>query len=344
MGNWYRGDGTQSGPPQSTSELARRARHPHPGDYLADDGLVNAVNVALLLNQPLLLTGEPGTGKSQLAYSVAWELGLGEPLRFNTKSTSTARDLLYSYDALGRFHAAQTGGATDTARFITFNALGLAILYTNEPADLAAVLGNGRAHETRRRSVVLVDEVDKAPRDFPNDLLIELEESRFRIPELGNVEICANRQLLPILIITSNSEKDLPDAFLRRCAYYHLPFPDRQRLTSIVERRLGQYAGGSSDFLSSALDLFELLRRKGAGLRKPPSTAEFLAWVAALRNREPDNPNPLSDARAAALQTLSLLVKTAEDQGRSADVVARWAEGRSATAPDRERSASTEAA
>jgi MoxR-like ATPase len=297
--------------------------------------LVNAVNVSLLLNQPLLLTGEPGTGKSQLAYSLAWELGMGDPLKFRTKSTSTARDLFYTYDALGRFHAAQSVAApAGPGQYLKLQALGLAMALSNtySPRDL---LPPQYANQAPRRSVVLIDEIDKAPRDFPNDILNELEDNRFLISELDNLEISADPDLPPILIITSNSEKDLPDAFLRRCAFYNVPFPDRAGLARIVALRLGEYAGGSSQFLDDALEIFDLLRRSSNSLRKPPATAEFLGWLAALRNASPDAANPLREP-GVAMCTVGVLIKTAEDQDHATQVMTRWSEKNGVTAPRQE--------
>src|SRR5205085_1382510 len=149
---------------------------------------------------------------------------------FETKSTSLARELFYAYDTLGRFHAAQTGeGSQKNLDYVTYNALGVAILRANEEAAVAKWIpqGKGFVHGGRRRSVVLIDEIDKAPRDFPNDILNEVEGMYFRIPELGDALIKADETMRPVLILTSNSEKNLPDAFLRRCIYYYLPFPDR---------------------------------------------------------------------------------------------------------------------
>src|SRR5262249_52414736 len=178
---------------------SRRAEQTKPEGYLADAGLVDAVNVALLLGQPLLLTGEPGTGKTQLAYSLAWELGLDEPLKFETKSTSTASDLFYTYNALGHFHAAQCGEASRRALdYLTYNALGIAILRANDESSVRAYLPDDFRHGGRRRSVVLIDEIDKAPRDFPNDLLNEVEAMYFRIPELSNALIAAHPAMHPI--------------------------------------------------------------------------------------------------------------------------------------------------
>lgn len=214
--------------------------------YVADEGLVDAVNVALMLGQPLLLTGEPGTGKTEVAFSIGCELGY-ETYKYETKSNSTAKELFYTYDALGRFHAAQLAdqrkdedppeGRVEGRDYISYNALGLAILYSNEFGTLESLLPWGFARwQCPARSVVLIDEIDKAPRDFPNDLLNELEQLYFNIPELGLTykKIAANQELRPIVVITSNSEQGLPDAFLRRCIYYDIPFPDEDRLERIV--------------------------------------------------------------------------------------------------------------
>ncbi|MCP4665432.1 MAG: MoxR family ATPase, partial [Deltaproteobacteria bacterium] len=170
-------------------------------------------------------------------------------------------------------------------------------------------------------------EIDKAPRDFPNDLLSELEEMFFRVPELGNVRIAAAPELQPVVVLTSNSEKDLPDAFLRRTVYYNIPFPERPRLEEIVAGRLGSWAGGSSEFLADALDVFFELRR--AGLRKKPATAELLGWLVSLRQLGGEAENPLADEPRLALDTLSNLIKTAEDQEAATRVVERWSERRS---------------
>src|SRR4051812_14381634 len=190
---FYSGTGTARGDGAAEEfDVPRRADQTRPESYRADQGLVDAANVAILLGQPLLLTGEPGTGKTQFAHSLAWELGLGEPLVFETKSTSAAADLFYHYDALGRFHAAQVGEVgRRTLDYIHYRAMGVAILRANAEAEVAAFLPEGFRHGGPRRSVVLIDEVDKAPRDFPNDLLNEVEGMFFRVPELGNVTISA---------------------------------------------------------------------------------------------------------------------------------------------------------
>ncbi|HEX6903932.1 MAG TPA: MoxR family ATPase [Thermoanaerobaculia bacterium] len=323
---FYSGEGTRPGG-QIEVPASRRTELTKPENYRAEPGLAAAVNVALLLGQPLLLTGEPGTGKTQLAYSLAWELDYGEPLKFETKSTSTARDLFYTYDALGRFQARESGASAEPLSYINFCALGIAIMRANDEKAVAHFLPTGFEHGGQRRSVVLIDEIDKAPRDFPNDILNEIEDMYFRIPELGNERIAAEPGMQPVVVITSNSEKDLPDAFLRRCIYYHLSFPQPERLKEIVTSRLGEFAASSSSLLKDALDLFFLLRRDASGLRKKPATAELLGWLIALRHAE-NGKNPLAGSPDLALSTLSSLVKTTEDQPRAEQVVRQWFKSR----------------
>ena len=178
----------------------------------------------------------------------------------------------------------------------------------------------------KKRTVVLIDEVDKAPRDFPNDILNELDLLYFRIPELGNVKIEADRnsEYQPIVIITSNSEKDLPEAFLRRCVYYDIPFPDDNRLREIINNRLGLFSSGTNQFLDDALDLFEKLR---VNLNKKPATAELLGWLLTLQKVSGNAKNPLAETDLAK-RTLSSLVKTAADQQNATQLVNQWMEER----------------
>ncbi|MEM7018102.1 MAG: MoxR family ATPase [Pseudomonadota bacterium] len=292
---------------------SRRASQTDPMAYMPDPELVDAVNVALMLGQPLLLTGEAGTGKTQLAYHLAFQLGL-EVHKFETKSNSQARDLFYTYNTLGRFQAAQTQeGSQRGSDYLTFNALGLAIMQTNPGEQTADYLPPDFVRGEPCRSVVLIDEIDKAPRDFPNDILSEVENLYFRIPELDNVKLEANPELSPILVLTSNSEKHLPDAFLRRCAFHHIAFPSRERLQAIADARLGQQLRLNDMFLDQALTLFEELRSPRSGLRKKPATAELLNWLQALRGLYPDSDNPLAETNSVK-RTLGSLVKTSEDQ------------------------------
>src|SRR5581483_743941 len=198
--------------------------------YEADEDLEAAVNVALLLGQPLLLTGEPGTGKTQLPFHVSNQFGWGDPLIFEAKSTSTYRDLFYTYDALGRFHAKDIDGASRAARdYIEYNALGRAILRTHERCHVDRYLGAGYRHDGPTSSVVLIDEIDKAPRDFPNDILRELENLYFKVPEIDLEEIRACPDHRIVVVITSNSEKTLPPAFLRRCSFFHIKPPEKNK-------------------------------------------------------------------------------------------------------------------
>jgi MoxR-like ATPase len=306
-----------------------------PAHYIPEPGLRDAVNVALSLGQPLLLTGEPGTGKTQLAWSLAYDLGLGDPLVFDTKTTTSATDLFYQYDALRHFRDAQTGREDMSVRdYVEFQALGLAILRAMDPAEAAPFLPAKEAGRPRRRSVVLVDEIDKAPRDVPNDLLREVVEMRFRVREAASGDfpevMQADKEFRPIVVITSNSEKNLPDAFLRRCVFYHLGFPDYDTLRKIVELRLGAADGAAGAARAGAASAAGAASPSSAGeaidasavrdfleirklpLKKAPATAELLAWVRVLRDRGID---PVREPKRAA-PTLSVLAKTVEDLHR----------------------------
>ena len=307
-------------------QASSRAAESVPEHYNTEQGLVDAVNVALLMGQPLLLTGEPGTGKTQLAYRVAWELGFDPPLKFETKSDSVAKDLFYHYDALARFHAAQIRSPSlKTTDFITYNALGIAIIRSNgrDEFEHTDILPKHFDFGSCPRSVVLIDEIDKAPRDFPNDILNELEWLYFKIPELDNIILKAASGMEPVVIITSNSEKDLPDAFLRRCVFYHIQFPDPDRLKTIVENRLGDLVANNQGMLADSLKMFEKLRSAGVGLMKKPATAELLAWLTAL-NRTKTTENPFADDQRAIEHSLGVLIKSRDDLSAAMQVVAEW--------------------
>ncbi|WP_133510526.1 AAA family ATPase [Candidatus Thiosymbion oneisti] len=338
-----------------------------PQGYRATDRTAAAVEVALTLGMPLLVTGEPGSGKSGLAASIAWELGLGEVLRFAVKSDTESRDLFYRFDTVGRFHAANTlkegDPGTDPGRFITFEPLGRAILLA-KPERVVRELGvpdYAVAHPGRqRRSVVLIDEIDKAPRDVPNDILVEIEHMQFDIPELSGagrptvhvgLEPEENRYR-PIVVFTSNSEKALPDPFLRRCVYLHQQFPpfeaelegklseDQVTVESIVSARLGaRYQGQdqTSRRIQDAVGFFRFLREQ-AGLERRPTLAELLDWLdylmpqrtpilewhalAALTQRE-----GVGEARLRA-GIESLLLKSPADQARTDTLLTDWRGGR----------------
>lgn len=252
------------------AELIAQGRMDDPADYEADPGLVDAMNVALLLGRPLLLTGRPGTGKSQFADRAAWEFDLAPVLRFEAQSVSEARDLFYTFDMVGRMAAAQPGAGlqrADAARFVTLAALGKAVLYSMPLAGANAPVAPVDAFGIRldpphpapqqgRASVVLIDEIDKASRDFPNDLLNAIERLSFELPELEGRRFEAARALetRPIVVITSNSERELPEPFLRRCVYYNIPDPTPQTLGRIVAARvLGQRGSGGIAAGSAAL-------------------------------------------------------------------------------------------
>ena len=283
-----------------------------PAGYLAGEGLRDAVNVALTLGQPLLVTGEPGTGKTQLAASLAYELGLPAPLVFQTKTTSTARDLFYRYDALGHFHDAQfSKEEAPIEKYITYEALGRAILLSMKPEEADAFLPEALRGTGPARSVVLIDEVDKAPRDLPNDVLNEIEQMSFTVRETGRT-FSADQSYRPIVILTSNSEKNLPDAFLRRCVFYHINFPHGDRLKEIVRRRL-RFAGSfTPQMLDHAIEHFEKIRE--LTLKKRPATAELLAWLRILEKRQIDVKNLQRGEAEALAFTYSILSKSKEDQ------------------------------
>jgi MoxR-like ATPase len=335
MGYPYFARGLSFVPPTVRSEdvpTLDRGRMDDPKFYIPHPDLSHAVNVALLLGMPLLLTGEPGTGKTLLAYVVANELQC--PVhKFETKSTSAARDLFYTYDAITSF---KMRDITDQRTFIRYQALGKAILDAFPRSEIASLLPPEEAdyaHSGPRRAVVLIDEIDKAPRDFPNDLLNEIERLYFRIPELSNRSTPGadpgspgiGPRYRPIVIITSNSEKGLPDPFLRRCVYYDIPFPGPEQMREIVAARI---AGLTTDkFLAEALDLFYLLRheRRETSLKKEPSTSELLNWLQVLIHRGAQSEFSLKQQKPVLLQTLSTLVKGPEDRREAEEFIkSRW--------------------
>jgi MoxR-like ATPase len=286
-----------------------------PRDYLPDAGLVDAFRATLLLRRPMLITGEPGTGKTQAAHYLNWKLGYGEKaLRFDAKSTSTARDLFYSYNTMARFHAAQTGeGSQNSVDYIQYNALGTAILRAMSSPSLDGCLPSDFQHpEIPMQSVVLIDEVDKAPRDFPNDLLNELENMVFKVPELGNREFQADQKYLPVVVITSNSEKNLPAAFLRRCVYYHIPKPSREQFALILKSRL--HVDVDSPLMEDALTFLMYSRGGEAELTKKPATAELLDFVLVLQANGATPDQRFREIEPIVVSALGTLIKGETDE------------------------------
>ena len=269
-------------PTETPPETVRSALHacvavkPDPAEQLGapyelTEDVATAVNVALALGQPLLVTGEPGCGKTSLAYGVALQLGQSRVWRFDTQSTTTSDELFYRFDHVRRFHDASVR-ERDTLR---------------EAAAYVELQAFGAALRSEDTEVILLDEVDKAPRDLPNDLLRRIEEPmRFQIREVTG-EGTLEQKARHLVIITSNHERELPEPFLRRCAFVHLAFPeDPARLVKIVRRHLG---GGGDDGLTEAaaarfLDVRKKLRENAAeGMARLPGTSELIAWTRTLR-------------------------------------------------------------
>ena len=251
--------------------------------YLASPELRDAVNVAVALERPLLIKGEPGTGKTMLAEAVAEGLGL-ELLSWNVKSTSKARDGLYVYDTVERLNDARFGDRDirDISRYIKLGPL-------------------GRSFQTPERVVLLIDEIDKADMEFPNDLLHELDRMSFLIDETGETVAAAHR---PVVVVTSNNEKELPDAFLRRCVFHYIAFPDQELMADIVQVHHPEL---EEEMLRQVLIAFYWLREQ-TEIRKRPSTSELIDWIAALRRA-----GVRKEAMEEKLPFLGVLLKHEQD-------------------------------
>ena len=227
-------------------------------DYIINDDLKLTANIAISMHKPLLVKGEPGTGKTALAEAVARALDM--PLiTWSIKSTTKAQDGLYTYDVVRRLYDSELGneGVEDIKRYIRMGKI-------------------GEAFTSDEQCVLLIDEIDKADLEFPNDLLWELDRMEFYIPETDETITAKNP---PIVIITSNAEKELPDAFLRRCAFHYIEFPDTHMMRQIV---LAHYPDLEDELIEQVLDAFFYVRDY-FDLKKKPGTSELLDWISALR-------------------------------------------------------------
>jgi len=257
--------------------------------YVATEDLMVAVNAAVALERPLLVKGEPGTGKTILAAEVA--KALGRPLiQWHIKSTTKAQQGLYEYDAVARLRDSQLGD--------------------ERVHDIANYIVKGRlweAFETDDRPVLLIDEIDKADIEFPNDLLLELDRMEFHVYETKETVVAQNR---PIVVITSNNEKELPDAFLRRCFFHYIRFPDRETMEQIVAVH---YPGIQKRLVQAALTMFFEMREV-PGLKKKPSTSELLDWIKLLMVEDiPPEALKTTDARQLIPPLHGALLKNEQD-------------------------------
>ncbi|MDR2611000.1 MAG: MoxR family ATPase [Clostridiales Family XIII bacterium] len=226
-------------------------------DYVASEELMSAVNIAIALEKPLLIKGEPGTGKTMLARAISDALGK-ELIIWNIKSTTKAKDGLYLYDTVQRLYDSQfgEGDVSDIGAYIRYGKL-------------------GEAFRSDAQAVLLIDEIDKADLEFPNDLLWELDQMEFYIPETKETVAAKKR---PIVIITSNAEKELPDAFLRRCIFHYIEFPTQEKMEEIVRVH---YPDIEAHLLAQAMEEFYRIRSV-RDLQKKPGTSELLDWLRAL--------------------------------------------------------------
>ena len=257
-------------------------------NYVATDDLTIAVNAAVTLERPLLVKGEPGTGKTELAKQVAQSLGL-RMIEWNIKSTTRAQQGLYEYDAVSRLRDSQLG--------------------EERVHDVANYIRKGKlweAFEAGEKVVLLIDEIDKADIEFPNDLLQELDKMEFFVYETGDTIKAIQR---PVVIITSNNEKELPDAFLRRCFFHYIRFPDMDTMRKIVEVH---HPGIKEALLTTALTQFFDVREQ-AGLKKKPSTSEVLDWLKLLLAEDMSAEDLKGDGKSALPKLHGALLKNEQD-------------------------------
>ena len=257
-------------------------------DYVATDDLKIAVNAAITLERPLLVKGEPGTGKTELARQVADALGL-RMLEWSVKSTTRAQQGLYEYDAVSRLRDSQLGD--------------------EKVADIGNYIKRGKLWEAfaaDEKVVLLIDEVDKADIEFPNDLLQELDKMEFFVYETGETVKAKQR---PIVIITSNNEKELPDAFLRRCFFHYIQFPDAETMQAIVKVHFPDI---KQSLLRAALTQFYEIREV-SGLKKKPSTTEALDWLRLLMNDDMDAEDIRKDPTDMLPKMHGALLKNEQD-------------------------------
>ncbi|WP_299692441.1 MoxR family ATPase [uncultured Tateyamaria sp.] len=256
--------------------------------YIATDDLTIAVNAAVTLERPLLVKGEPGTGKTELAKQVSRSLGL-RLIEWNVKSTTRAQQGLYEYDAVSRLRDSQLG--------------------EDRVHDVSNYIKKGKlweAFEADEKVVLLIDEIDKADIEFPNDLLQELDKMEFFVYETGETIQARQR---PVVIITSNNEKELPDAFLRRCFFHYIQFPDMETLKAIVEVH---HPGIKQNLLTTALTQFFEIRDQ-QGLKKKPSTSEVLDWLKLLLAEDMDAEDLKADGASALPKLHGALLKNEQD-------------------------------
>ena len=286
--------------------------------YDAGDELIEVVNLAIELGMPLLLEGEPGCGKSRLAHALVYEFNYRQennPIKYyewTVQSTSKAEDSLYQYDYIGRLQAAQISGilsqkGTEESSYEQKNPA-----TSKDWVDLQA-LGKAfkQSRDEQEQSVVLIDEIDKADRDFPNDLLLAIESRRFFIKETGDL-IQANDQAFPLIIITSNQEKNLPNAFLRRCIYHYIELPNQERLRKILTER---FTDAEQEVIIKAVDRFQEVRTsqdetKSEGEKKV-STSELIAWFKSLLKYKPEE--IIAKLKEDKLPHASVLLKSRTD-------------------------------